>query len=154
MFAGGTERTGRPASSNAVVASPLLSPNDTTPAQLALTTDSSSNDFPPLIGLIQSPHLTTPSPASAPVPDLSTPISSSPLRLAFALAMWFLPSTLVALFLIPLAAVRQVSAAALTMELEASERACYFVDCDQAGEKIGTSSSPAYPVPSATTRRP
>ena len=53
--------------------------------------------------------------------------------------MWFLPGSVLALCLLPLVAVQQVSAAALTMELEASERACYFVDCDQAGEKIGTS---------------
>jgi len=51
--------------------------------------------------------------------------------------MYFLPSSLLLLLLLPLAAHREVSAAALTMELEASERACYFVDCDQAGEKIG-----------------
>ena len=47
-----------------------------------------------------------------------------------------LPGSLLTLLLLPLAA-WQARAAALTMELEASERSCIFADVAQAGEKIG-----------------
>jgi hypothetical protein len=52
---------------------------------------------------------------------------------------------LVALGLLALVAPVLVRSAALTIELPASERACFFADVDQLGEKIGPC-----PVPSAS----
>lgn len=49
-----------------------------------------------------------------------------------------LPFALCLLALLPL-----VRPAALTIELPASERACFFADVDQLGEKIGSCPSPS-----------
>lgn len=57
-----------------------------------------------------------------------------------------LPFALCLLALLPL-----VRPAALTIELPASERACFFADVDQLGEKIGSCPSPSPPLPSSST---